>query len=180
MVLNLERAAIAGGIDVRLPTGNADNLLGTGGMRTKMYAAVGSKAQRFSPHVNFGYTFGSESDWFSYGSELGYAAGAEVVVNPRLTFLGDVLGRSIADVDRMTELTTSVPLPEIHGFFPAEQKTITTLEYNPRRLNSTLGTIGAKFSPTSTMVVSAHILFPMTDGGLKTSLTPVIGIDYTF
>ena len=104
--LNFDRAAVAGGIDVRLPTGKEENLLGTGKMRTKIYAAVGSKTPRFSPHVNFGYTFGSASDLFyHFGSELGYAAGAEYVVNPRLTLLGDVLGRSISAEDGLVRAT---------------------------------------------------------------------------
>ena len=65
-------------------------------------------------------------------------------------------------------------------FLPAELRPITKLEYSPRRLNSTLGTIGAKFSPASTIDISAHVLFPMTSGGLKSNITPVVGIDYTF
>ena len=104
-------------------------------MRTKLYAAVGSKAPRFAPHVNFGYTFGSDSDLFYvFGSEIGYAAGAEVVVNPRLTVIGDVLGRSIAKNDRLSEQLSTVALSPV-AFLPAEVWTFTELQYDPRRLN---------------------------------------------
>jgi hypothetical protein len=47
-------------------------------------------------------------------------------------------------------------------------------------LNSVLGAIGAKLNLGGMFIISAHVLFPMTQGGLRANVTPVIGIDYSF
>jgi hypothetical protein len=47
---------IAAGVVLRLPTGDKDNLLGTGAVQTK-FAIIGSREiSRFSPHVNLAFT----------------------------------------------------------------------------------------------------------------------------
>jgi hypothetical protein len=48
---------IAGDVDVRLPTGDKDNLLGTGALQTKLMLIASGEFGRVAPHVNFGYTF---------------------------------------------------------------------------------------------------------------------------
>ena len=40
--------------------------------------------------------------------------------------------------------------------------------------------LGAKFNATGNLLVSANLLFPLTDGGLRPKVTPVIGVDYSF
>jgi hypothetical protein len=47
-------------------------------------------------------------------------------------------------------------------------------------LNLLLGTIGAKFNPAGDFLVSASVLFPLTDAGLKSRWTTVLGVDYAF
>jgi hypothetical protein len=188
-LFNGYRAAVAAGMDLRLPTGDEENLLGTGNTRLKLYGAVASKTGRLLPHANFGYTFQSESEnSFYFGSEFGYTAGAEYVVSPRLTVVGDLVGRSLADEGRLRLTSRSLLLANayvtpanVEIFVPAETRTITEFVYEPgARLNTAFGTIGAKFSPASTLIVSGHVLFPVSDAGLKSRMTPVIGVDYTF
>ena len=43
-----------------------------------------------------------------------------------------------------------------------------------------LGAIGVKLNPGGNFLVSAHVLFPLTESGLRSKVTPVIGLDYTF
>jgi hypothetical protein len=188
--LNRENGAVAAGLDMRLPTGDETNLLGTGRTRTKLYAALssnlpGSRMARFFPHANFGYTFESEAnddDLFFFGSEFSYAAGAEYVAHPRLTVVGDIFGRSLADEGRLQQQSQSFQLaPTISPSLPAETRTVTGLAFEPGlRLNSTLASIGAKFNPFSTFIISAHALFQLTDAGIASDVTPVIGFDYSF
>ena len=42
---------------MRLPTGDKENLLGTGAVQTKLLLIASGEIARFAPHVNFGYTF---------------------------------------------------------------------------------------------------------------------------
>jgi len=49
----------AGGLDVRLPTGDKENLLGTGAVQTKVYLIASAELSKLAPHVNFGFTHSS-------------------------------------------------------------------------------------------------------------------------
>jgi hypothetical protein len=51
------QGGLAAGLDVRLPTGDKENLLGTGAVQTKLQLIASGEFSRVSPHVNFGYTF---------------------------------------------------------------------------------------------------------------------------
>ena len=53
-----QTTAFAAALDLRLPTGDKDNLLGAGTTQAKIFVGSG-KHGRFSPHLNFGYTFSS-------------------------------------------------------------------------------------------------------------------------
>jgi len=48
---------VAGGLDVRLPTGDSENLLGTGVVQIRLLGIASAEFGRVSPHVNLGYTF---------------------------------------------------------------------------------------------------------------------------
>ena len=186
--------AAATGFDLRLPTGDESDLRGTGRTRTKVYGAFASEIGNVFPHANVGFSFqsvdlASESILFdSFGSEISYTAGAEFVLHPRLTVIGDIVGRSHADHGRFEQQTRTEELVAVVvraggrvTTLPAEERTVTGLTYAPfERLNTVLAAVGAKFSPTSTVIVSGHVLVQLTDAGLRSKVTPVIGIDYTF
>ncbi len=49
-----------------------------------------------------------------------------------------------------------------------------------RALKSILGTVGLKFNPTRSVLVSAHLIATLSDAGLRRRLTPVLALDYSF
>jgi hypothetical protein len=55
-------------------------------------------------------------------------------------------------------------------------------ELEPRagNLNLTLGTVGVKFNPVGSFLLSANVLFPLNKAGLRSRLSTVVGLDYTF
>jgi hypothetical protein len=55
-------------------------------------------------------------------------------------------------------------------------------EFDPRpgNLSLMLGTAGFKFNPAGNWIVSASLLFPLTDAGLRSRVTTVVGLDYAF
>ena len=70
-----EGGGLAAGLDVRLPTGDKDDLLGTGATQVKLSLYYSGDYGRFSPHLNVGYTFseGKASDAtgnFNLGDEV--------------------------------------------------------------------------------------------------------------
>ena len=55
-------------------------------------------------------------------------------------------------------------------------------EFEPRSgsLNLLLGAAGIKYSPVGTLLLSGNVLFPLTDAGLRSRITTVVGIDVVF
>jgi hypothetical protein len=75
--------------DVTIPSGDKNNFLGTGDLRVKGTLIASKSAARFSPHVNIGYEWNTNNAKLS---SVDYRAGSEVLLTPRLTFAGDLLG----------------------------------------------------------------------------------------
>ena len=50
----------------------------------------------------------------------------------------------------------------------------------PGNLNLAVGNIGVRFNPFRKMLVSANLLFALTEAGLRDRVTPVISVDYSF
>jgi hypothetical protein len=76
--------------EIKLPTGNPNELLGTGETNFAALLVASRSFAWLTPHVNFGYevtTAGSEEN------NVIYIAGFDARVHPRLTLALDVLGR---------------------------------------------------------------------------------------
>ena len=80
--------AVAG--QVKLATGDEDDLLGTGETNFLGLLVASRTYGRFTPHVNAGYeaTTGSSEE-----NVVRYVVGADAALHPRLTLAADVLGR---------------------------------------------------------------------------------------
>src|SRR5262249_23284384 len=56
-VADLQGGGLAAGLDVRVPTGDKENLLGTGAVQTKLSLIASGEYSRVAPHANIGYMF---------------------------------------------------------------------------------------------------------------------------
>lgn len=193
-------ASLAFALDLRLPTGNEEDLLGLGTAQGKFFLILSSGKGRVSPNLNVGYTLsgkGSTTPQFGVApegvsDEFNYAGGVEIAAHPRLTILADVLGRTLVDagvleVDLKTfpyreGVTAGTAAPvrfsSSHPLTGQPYRQLTLQRY--RDLNLVLGSTGFKFNPRGNLLVGASILFPLTDAGLRARLTYAIGLDYAF
>jgi len=88
---------LAAGLDVRVPSGDKENLLGTGAVQTRLQLIASSEVGRISPHVNFGYTF-SRGDVSSSLVTFSPAAPAAGTANPATTAqIAAETGTTLAD-----------------------------------------------------------------------------------
>ena len=176
---NFWRAAgggVAAGVDLRVPTGDEENLLGIPGMQAKLYAAVSSAHGRISPHFNFGYTISAESDaaknldtfLLAPSDEFNYAGGVDVAITPRLTVASDIVGRNMRD------FIQAVPVSAGGGSL------FRTLDIEEDNLNQLLGSVGVKFNPFGQSLIAVNLLFPLDDHGLRDNLTWLIGFEHSF
>jgi hypothetical protein len=179
--------ALAAAVDARLPTGDEDNLLG-GSAQTKVFLILSGGTGRFDQHVNVGYTFTNgeeDSNTIDGGlpslpDEINWAAGVEFVATPRLTVIGDLIGRTLRDIGRLEIEAKRFDFQPQDATLPPTF--VTFDEFAPRsgNLNLLLGTVGAKFNPVGDFLISASVLFPLTDAGLKSRWSTVVGVDYAF
>lgn len=122
--LHRKGGGLAMALDLRLPTGNEDELLGTGATQAKLSLIYSADYGRFSPHLNLGYTYsrGNVSEAvrldpaeeksraalggvtldpdLSVPDEINYTGGFTLALSPRATFTFDAVGRTIRDANR--------------------------------------------------------------------------------
>lgn len=179
------RRALALALDTRLPTGDEDNLLG-GSAQTKIFLVGSGGGDRLAEHVNVGYTFGGREDRAagagvpSLPDEFNYAAGVELIAMPRLTLIGDLVGRTLRNTGRLRIEAKRFDFQPIDATRPPSFVHFDEFAQRPGNLNLLLGTVGAKFNPAGDLLVSASLLFPLTNAGLKSRWTTVVGVDYAF
>jgi opacity protein-like surface antigen len=177
----------AAAVDVRLPTGDPEKLLGTGQTQGRVLFVGGTTLGKVNPHVNIGYTFGGDGMKFgpddrwegSSGEaqlvvtpqpspEFNYVAGADVAATSRITVAGDLIGRMVRHSADMTFVET----------LGAERSI--KLEVTPATVHLLLGAVGAKVSIGGAWLLTGTVLFPLNNNGIKPAVTPVIGFERAF
>jgi hypothetical protein len=169
---------MAVGLDLRVPTGDDKNMLGSGTTQTKVFL-IGSSmiGDKVSPHVNIGYTASGSTG--STSNQVNYVGGVEIGATPKVTFVGDIIGQTLTSTLRLED--ASLPHTFQQGVGAAiETTTLQTVSEKSGSLTSGLATIGVKANPWRSLLISAHVLFPLNHSGLRSRVTPVVGFDYAF
>ena len=167
--------------DLRLPTGDTDDLLGSGATQIKLYAILGSAGKRFSPRASFGYTFSSGGADFmgELPDELAYTAGFDAGLHSRVTLTADFVGRTQLDADRLVlEEQTFESVSRTDA--TVQQTTRLTPTIVTGNLNVLLGSVGLKVNPAGRLLLVGNVLLAIGEGGLQDEVTPVFGLEYSF
>lgn len=176
-----EGGGLAAGLDMRLPTADETELLGSGATQAKLYLIASGSGKRFSPHVNLGYTFsrGGSAVTGPLPDEINYTAGFDAALHRRITFTADIIGRTLRDFDRIVKVEREREFT--HGIGgPVETTTITDYALQRDNLNVLLGSVGLKLNPFGRLLLSGNVLISQGKRGLQDHFTPVVSIDYTF
>ena len=182
-----QRGALAAALDVRLPTGDQENLLGAGA-QTKVFVIASRGSERWGQHVNVGYTFAAGElgavsplggSAASVPDEFNYTGGVEYVADSRLTIVGDIVGRVLRNSGRLEAQMKQFEFVQGAG---APVSTAEFEEFSPREgsLNLMFGTAGVKFNPKGNLLINAGVLVPLTRSGLRSGIGINVGIDYAF
>ena len=143
--------------DVSLPTGDKQNFLGTGEVRTKLTFVASTAIRNLIPHVNVGY----EANWGeSKLNAIDYRFGSEYAVRPTLTLSGEVLGVVRPNASKLFQTTalegqTLIGRSEIDGAF------------------------GGKWQISKNRALLFNLLFPLNDAGVRASSVVTIGVQGT-
>jgi hypothetical protein len=183
-LLRGDRGGLSLAEDLRLPTGEERDLLGTGATQAKTFVIASLHLGSFSPHVNAGYTWSSNTDDDTeIPDEISYTAGFDWAVSPRMTVAVDVLGRDFVDSQTVKVVDTTFQANTSNN--PAAPPTIVTATF-PRLIaeqgdsNSLLGSIGLKINPFGNFLLTVNGLFRLNDEGLQDDFAPLVAVDYSF
>lgn len=180
-VLKRERMGVALGMDVRAPTGDAANLLGSGATGVKPFVAASYRA-RVSPHANLGFEWNGRSIMagdVSTGTDgklpnsLVYGGGVDVGATKRWTIAVDLMGQRLSNYERIS-LTSFV---DVNGVTHANIPQV-GVNRNPANIDDL--SVGAKVDPWRNLLLTANVMFKLNDAGLRAKAVPLAGISYSF
>jgi hypothetical protein len=172
-------AGLGFGLDVRLPTGKEEDLLGSGAVGLKPFAALSFSHQRFSPHVNLAYQWNGDSvlagdvstgEKNDFPDQLFYAFGFDLGVADRLTLAFDILGQRVIDSPRVF----------FTDFTAADGSRFRNLAVQKDSFNLFDGSAGLKLNLVESFLLDFNVRFKLNDNGLRDRATPLVGIEYTF
>ena len=179
---------LALGLDVRFPTGDEEDLLGSGAWGLKPFAVLSFSQKVVSPHINLGYqwngdsTLASDFQFRASGAEFGEKAdlpdsfiwifGADFGLGQYVTVIFDVIGTTIIDSPRLVEETFT-------GLDPAGT-TFSDIGFVDETLSLVSGALGFKVNLGGDFLIDFNLLFKLNDAGLRDDVTPLIGMEYSF
>ena len=166
---NVVRAGASGvaiGGEVRLPTGKEEDLLGAGRMSFTPRFIGSYEQDRVGVHGEVGYTFWGVSE------ALDWAGAVTAVAAPRLTLVGELIGRRLSGVGRLVE--TTLPHPRLAGVDTIR------LTSSAESADHIVMVAGFKWNVASTWLLTANVMRPLTDVGLNAPWVPSVTFDYWF
>jgi len=175
-----ERSGLAFAADIRLPTGDELNFLGTGAPGFKPFAIFSYNYDKISPHVNVGYQFNGESilggdvrtgQTGDLPDQFLYSAGVDLGVSSKFSFAADFLGQRNIDAQRVSlgEAISAAGVPT----------SFNTLHFSRDSVNTADAAFGFKINPASTLLVTFNVIVKLNDGGLRSRVTPLVGLSFT-
>ena len=178
------QGGVALGVDLRLPTGDPEAMLGAGVTRTLVSGIWSTTIGSIAPHASFGFEYWSDPfqvydplqqtavDAGRHG--IAYDAGVEWAVTDLLTLNGEFIGRTLRDGGRLTYRE----LPLRANPFGLTDALVASVD--PRGLHRASVSGGLKWNFAGTALLTASVMIPVNDAGLRDAFTPVVGVDWGF
>ena len=174
--------ALAAGLDTRLPTGDEQNLLGTGAMGMRPFAAVSGAFGAFAPHANIAYQWNGESILAGdvragleadLPDQFQYSAGTDVAVNPRFSMVFDFLGQRVLNSPRLSVYT-------LNATGAAGSASLPDIRFSNDSYWVTNAALGFKTNVASRLLINFNMRFNVGDHGLADRLSPLLGLEWSF
>lgn len=179
-----DQIGLAVAANVHLPTGDDESLIGLGFGRTAVTLVGSGAAGRFSSHLNVGYEVWSDAvdiprDFLGRSrirvkDQVPYSFGMEWEAHPQLSVMVDVLGRYLRGGGGVGYQPFTFP-PNFADVEGAE-----ALVAVPNGIHTVLLAPGAKWNAFRTLLLTLNVLVPATNRGLRSRVTPVVGVEWGF
>ena len=156
--------------DVRLPTGDSANFLGSGSASVRAMGILSGRSGNFSPHINLGYAYRAGET--QTNSIIG-AFGFDHLVADRVTLAADLLmDRQIGDA--------LIDLPAPVEYTAPTRRRVRLTDLPDRKDNLLDGSVGMKLQFPSGYRLVTNILMPISEGGLRPHYFWTLGFERTF
>ena len=170
--------ALALGLDLRLPTGDEKDLLGSGAFGVKPFAALSASFGRLSPRANIAWQWNGRSVLANdvrrdlkgdLPDQLLYVVGTDVGVNDRVSLAIDFLGQHVFDTPLLGA-----------GTFVANSAGLTfdDIAFRTGSIDAVAGSAGMKVNVAPHILVNFNLRFHVAGGGLQDRITPLIGLEF--
>jgi Putative MetA-pathway of phenol degradation len=191
-VIKGEKSAASVGVAVRLPSGDATNLLGAGTVGVQPFGAFTYRG-RVSPHVLIGYQWNGNSILpgnpvgilpgiggspsinpgpakVSLPPSLVYSGGIDVRLADRVTFAADLIGQRLFSAGRL----------DMGTFTDVNGNTLPQLQPYTDDYSSDSIATGVKIRLVRELLLTGNITTRVDNGGLVARAVPLVGLSYAF
>ena len=181
-VLREGERALAIGLDARLPTGDERNLLGSGALGLRPFAAFSTAFGPVAPHVNVAYHWNGESvvagdiqsgTKADLPDRFAYAVGGDYTVTDRFSVVADLTGQRVLDSPRLLTRERVVT-------GPAGTVTLPDITFETASYWVSHAAIGFKANLAPRLLVNFNMRFAIGDRGLSDRVAPLLGFEWAF
>ena len=176
-----DRYGIAAGMELRLPSGDEQNFLGSGAVGLKPYLVVARQGW-IDWHLDGIYQWNTNSSLTKNANGLqrplpryfGYTFGADIaLINKRFTVAADLVGKHFFDAPRISKASAvSYPVSNPPAFTSIGSF---TGDYDVDNL-----ALGLKINLWKQLLFVGNATIKLNDGGLRANVVPLAGLSYTF
>jgi len=171
---------VALGLELRVPTGDAENLLGSGAFGVRPLLIASLSRGRSAVHVNGSYQWNGESVLAgdivtgtkgSLPDVVRYSMGLDVGVSKQTTLSLDLLGTHSLGAVRLS-----------HSTFTALDRItqVPVVEYEAVGTSALELALGAKFNVAGKLLFDTSLLWSLKNDGLRDRFVPLFALEYSF
>lgn len=171
---------IAGGLTLRVPSGDEDNFQGLGDPTVTPFFSLAQEYGRFDFHASSGVEFNFDD---SDRSRVRYAGGVTLQLIEQIALLVDVVGSSGLKQDRISQRVrqfvnqgsnSEAPPTTVPSFFIAHDSFRTDI------VDLNVGFKASPFGTQHTAVAFATVFIPLNNDGLRADFIPAVGVEVGF
>lgn len=169
-----EKTTMAVGGQVRFPTGDSYNYLGSGAYGFKPYFVMSHNMGRFTPNFGVSYQWNSASalnNNQNLPSTVGYSGGVEIRAAKRFSVSGEFLGQYVINGPQLQPV--SVPVGGTNLNLSSVQQYVGSYAMDNV-------SVGFKANPWRGLYLAGSVMFKLDDAGLRANYVPMFAIAYRF
>ncbi len=199
-LVKTDEGGVAVAVNISVPTGDEENLLGTGVLRIEARGIWSQQFGRVGAHLNGGYTTSGGSlpasltapvdplstrglagdDQLKLPDEIGIVGGVEVAVAPRVGISGDIIARQIRNTWQFAGASTTFP-SRTPGGSPAAVSVASDLQaLGQANITQILAGLGMRVHIGRPLLLSFDVLLPLSGDGLMPKAAVVAGFALAF